>query len=87
LRRTDNEALALDAVKMLVERNVPVNATNQQGDTALHGAAGQNYGSVATFLVQQGARLNLRNAAGKTALSAANGETVATVLRELGGKP
>jgi ankyrin repeat protein len=87
LRRIDSEALALDAVTMLVERGAQVNASNQRGDTALHGAAGQNYGSVAKFLVQQGARLDVRNKAGKTPLSAANGEVVATVLRDLGAKP
>ena len=85
--RVDGEVLALDAVKMVLERGADVNASNQSGDTALHGAAGQNYGSVATFLVQQGARLDARNKAGKTPLSAANGEVAATVLRKLGAKP
>jgi ankyrin repeat protein len=87
LRRIDNEALAMDAVTILLERAADLNARNQDGETALHGAAGQNYSSVARFLVQRGARLNVRNKAGKTPLSAANGEVVAKVLRELGAKP
>ena len=87
LRRIDSEALALDAVNIVLERGADVNARNQRGDTALHGAAGQNYGSVAKVLAQRGARLDVRNKAGKTPLSAANGEAVATVLRDLGAKP
>lgn len=60
------EARHLAAVKLLIELGADVKAVNNQGDTALHGAAFLGYGTVARHLLDQGAVLNARNKAGQT---------------------
>ena len=54
--RTGREALALEAVKMLVEAGVDVNAANTDGRTALDAAQTLKYEAVAAFLIEQGGR-------------------------------
>jgi len=54
--RDEREALALDAVKMLVELGIDVNAANLDGRTALDAAKAAKYERVARFLVDNGAR-------------------------------
>ena len=51
-----------------------VNAVNQAGDTALHGAAPLGYDRVIEQLVRAGARLDVRNARGLTALGQLEGK-------------
>ena len=85
-QRVADEAAALEAVTMLVEAGVDVNAATRGGDTALHGAAAQNYPTVARFLVDHGARLDVRNARGQTPLAVANGDAVRTLLQQLGAR-
>ena len=58
----------LAVVKLLVERNVPVNATDASGRTALAFAAGKGHRAVARFLVERGAQLELRDRKQRTAL-------------------
>jgi uncharacterized protein len=63
----DDDA-ALEAVKLEFAKGADVNASNQDGDTALHGAAFHGYANVIQFLAGKGANLNAKNKAGKTPL-------------------
>ena len=84
---------AVDAIRMLLERGVDVNAFNSAGNTALHGAVARG-DAVVKFLIDRGATL-LRNKAGFTPLDLAQGaggrggrggvvrESVAALLRPL----
>jgi hypothetical protein len=85
---------AVEAVKMLLDRGVDINAQNAAGNTALHGAVGRG-DKVVTFLASQGAYLEAKNVAGFTALDLALGaggrggrpgtvrESTAALLRQL----
>jgi ankyrin repeat protein len=93
------EAGAVEAVTLLLDRGVDVNAVSATGNTALHGAVGRG-DSVVRLLASRGAAL-LPNNAGFTPLDLALGaggrggrggvvrESTAAVLRELypGAKP
>src|SRR5262249_25563526 len=57
-RERGTEADAIEAVKLCLEHGVDVNAFNDNGDTALHGATGQN---LIRFLVEKGARGDAQN--------------------------
>ena len=52
----EEEALALEAVKIAVELGVDVNAANLRGRTALDGAMALRYSSVVGYLESRGAR-------------------------------
>ena len=54
--RGEREALALEAVKLVVESGVDVNAANTDGRTALDAATALKYETVVKFLVEKGAR-------------------------------
>ena len=60
------ESRHLAAVTMLIDLGAEVRAVNNQGDTALHGAAFLGYGTVARYLLDRGAILNARNRGGQT---------------------
>jgi ankyrin repeat protein len=84
---------AVEALRLLLERGVDVNAFNTAGNTALHGAVGRGE-PVVKFLVERGATL-LKNKAGFTPLDLALGrggrggrggvvrENIAALLRPL----
>jgi ankyrin repeat protein len=63
----------LPAVISALNHGAEVNATNQGGDTALHGAAAQGYDEVVQTLVSRGAKLDAINKRGLTALALARG--------------
>ena len=67
------EGEVLEAVKMCIELGNPVNATNDQGETALHGAAYRGAPSVVQYLVEKGAKLDAKDMRGWTPLLVANG--------------
>jgi ankyrin repeat protein len=67
------EASALEAVRMLVERGVDVNAFNANGQTILHNAAGRGSNSVVEYVAQKGAKLDRRDKQNRTALDIALG--------------
>jgi hypothetical protein len=69
----DFEAEALEAVKMLVELGNDVNAVNDRGETALHGAAYRGANSIVDYLVEKGAKLDVRSKQGWTPWTIANG--------------
>ena len=66
-----DEDRTLEAVKLAISLGGDVNASNQAGDTALHGAALKGYKDIAQFLVDKGADLNAKNKRGQTPLSVA----------------
>ncbi|XP_028131929.1 uncharacterized protein LOC114327487 [Diabrotica virgifera virgifera] len=56
----------LDMVKLLVERDVNVNATDKYDCTLLHWAALKGHSGVAEFLVDKGANVNAKDILGRT---------------------
>jgi hypothetical protein len=92
------EAGALEAVKLCLELGGDINAVNDAGDTALHGAAWRERAdSIVQFLASKGAQLNIKNDRGWTPLVIAEGihtggnyirsETTAKLLVKLGAAP
>ena len=89
---------AFEAVYLLAELGGDVNAVNEAGDTALHGAAWRERAdSVVQFLVDRGADVDAKNHRGWTPLVIAEGihtggnfiksDTTAALLRKLGAEP
>ena len=68
---TDSQMI--EAVKVLLERNVDVNATNDGGQTALHFAA-LSMDSVVELLVRSGAKLDATDKQGRTPVDFALGK-------------
>jgi ankyrin repeat protein len=64
---------AIDAMTLLLDRGLDVDAFNNAGNTALHAAVGRG-DSVVKFLASKGATLNLKNKAGFTPLDVAQGK-------------
>jgi ankyrin repeat protein len=62
----DDEAFAL--VKVAIDLGFDVNAQNDDGDTALHGATFRAYNPLVQYLVDHGARLDVKNNIGWTPL-------------------
>ena len=93
------EAQMLEAVKVLLEQHVDVNAANDAGQTALHFAA-LSMDSVVELLVMNGANLDAADKQGRTPLDMALGKggpgragqaatprpATAALLRKLGAK-
>ena len=67
------EEEVLEAVRMLVELANDVNAVNDLGETALHGAAFRGVNIVVEYLVEQGARIDARDRNGWTPWAIAYG--------------
>jgi len=67
------EADLRQAVELLVERNVDVNASTDDGLTAIHLAAQAGLDSVVTVLAQHGARLDVKDKKGRTPVDMAMG--------------
>ena len=63
----------LEASRMCIDLGNDVNAVNDVGDTALHGAAYRGALDVARLLVEHGAGLDVRDSRGLTPLSVATG--------------
>lgn len=86
------ESNAIKAIQLLLDRGADINAANQSGDTALHGATLRGSPAIIQFLVDHGANLYARNAKGWTPLDIAMGqpeeripynEATASLLRRL----
>ena len=69
---TEDESI--EALKLMLEHGADVNAANDQGETALHGAAQRGADRVVQFLAERGARLDARTKRGRTPLDEAIGQ-------------
>ncbi len=84
------QGAAVDTLKLLLAKGGDINAGNQRGQTALHGAALWGWSDVVQFLAGNGANLEAKDANGKTALDAAMGRAgaqgrgTAPVFKETG---
>jgi ankyrin repeat protein len=65
----EDERITLDAARVAIELGVDINATNKDGDSAVHLAASQSLDTVLPLLVEHGARLDVKNKRGQTPLS------------------
>jgi ankyrin repeat protein len=98
--RQKTQAQAIEAIQLLLDRGIDINALANDGQTAVHGAALQGYDDVIRFLATKGARLDTPDKDGFTPLDVALGkaggfgfsgkegvvrERTAAVLRELMG--
>jgi uncharacterized protein len=70
---TAPEPKILEAVKLLVEHGVDVNAFNANGQTIVHNAAQRGQNSVIEYAASQGAKLDRRDKQGRTPLDIALG--------------
>jgi ankyrin len=70
----EDKRASLDAVKIAVELGADVNAANEDGLTAMHGAASNGADGVVQFLAGKGAKLDVRDKYQQTPLSIATGE-------------
>jgi ankyrin repeat protein len=66
------EVRALAAAKLALELGSDINAVNDSGNAALHGAAQTKENTIIKFLVEKGADLNIRNKRGQTPLMIAD---------------
>jgi ankyrin repeat protein len=64
---------SLEAVKLLVEHGVDVNAFNTSGQTILHTAAARGSNPIIQYVAEKGARLDRKDKQGRTALDLALG--------------
>jgi ankyrin repeat protein len=85
------EPKMLEAVQLLVDHGVDVNAFNSAGQTVLHNAAGRGANTVIEYVAQKGAKLDRRDKQGRTALDIAQqggaGRRGAGAGRGRGGPP
>lgn len=86
-----------EAVQLALQLGGDVNATNDNGDTALHIAASKGANTIVQLLVDKGARLDTRNKLGQTPLGVTQSATLtdsarlrlkstADLLRKLGAE-
>jgi ankyrin repeat protein len=84
----ENEAHALEAVKLVLDLAGDASATNQAGESAVHVAAFRGYNKIIQLLVERGANLQARNERGETPLALTKGlprlESTADLLHKLG---
>jgi len=97
----ENETLAtekdyLEAVKACIDLGADLDAVNNQGMTAIHGAVGGGFNKLIQLMAESGANVNVKNKRGQTPLKLALGygaaggthvrEDTAALLRKLGGE-
>jgi ankyrin repeat protein len=76
------QAEQLEAVKLCVELGLDVNATNDRGETPLHGAAYRGVNAIVEYLVDKGAKLDALDEHGWSALAIARGLTYTDFYKE-----
>jgi ankyrin repeat protein len=75
VRNEEEQRPALEAVRLILELGFDdINAVNERGQTALHGAAYNGSNSMVQLLVDHGARLDVADTSGKTPLAVADGK-------------
>jgi ankyrin repeat protein len=70
------------SVTFALELGIDVNAANQNGETALHGAAFKGVNPVVEMLVERGARLDTKSKQGRTPLMIADGIFITAFLKQ-----
>jgi ankyrin repeat protein len=65
----------VDAVKYCIELGIDINAADNRGYTALHGAAYLGNNDMVNYLVSKGAKVDAKSKAGDTVADMANGPT------------
>jgi len=70
-RKTQSDAI--EAIKLCLQAGLDINAVDNRGQTALHGAALWGLDEVIQFLADHGAKLDVKDRQGKTPLDAAMG--------------
>ena len=80
------ERHALETVRVAVELGADIDATDWNGDAALHTAASRNYTTVIRLLAELGADLDVKNAAGRTPLALAKSAAAARANRVVPGR-
>jgi len=68
------EDQSIEALQLLIDRGADVNAFNDLGETALHGAAQRGADRIVQFLADHGATLDAKNRRGRTAMDEAIGQ-------------
>ncbi len=90
-RDRGTEAGAIDAITLLMADGLDVNAVNDAGDTAVHGAVQRGANDVIRFLAAHGAALDRKNRQGRAPLDVASSRrehaATAALLRQLLGQP
>ena len=71
--RYKTQAQAIEAIDILLEQGLDINAEDSRGRTAMHGAALQGYDDVVTALTARGANLTAKDSNGFTPLDTALG--------------
>jgi ankyrin repeat protein len=72
--RSKTEAQAIEAIQLLIDQGLDINAQASDGQTAVHGAAMQGFDEVIKFLVAKGARPDVADRDGFTPLDVALGK-------------
>jgi ankyrin repeat protein len=72
---------SLESVKIALAAGADPNEVNDDGDTALHGAAFTGADGVVRLLVERGARLDVKNRKGMMPVATAHMDWVATILQ------
>jgi ankyrin repeat protein len=80
------EKSAIEAALVALEHGNDINASNDAGDTALHGAAAMRWNALVKLLAEKGAALDVRNKRGRTPLANASGSDTEQLLRTLGAQ-
>ena len=76
-----SEEKALEALKLAVDLGGDINATKEDGRTALHAAAYLGWNSVVEFLVAKGANIEAKDIYGQTPLTVAMGDPEGLIYR------
>jgi ankyrin repeat protein len=101
VRSKEEQKQSNSVIQMMLELDADINVSNQDGLTAMHGAAFSGANDVVTFLAEKGARLDAKDRYGQTPLSRAEADPnglidnhwrighrdTAELLRKLGGDP
>ena len=72
--RLKTEGQAIEAIQLLLDLGVDINAQAKDGQTAVHGSAMQGYDDVIRFLASKGAKLDTADSDGFTPLDVALGK-------------
>jgi ankyrin repeat protein len=83
--RFRNEHKCIAAAQLLLAHGVDVNATNSNGQTALHGAAQSGWNSFVQLLADHGATITVKDRFGSTPLDVAEGKVGSSGRPGVGG--